>query len=146
VRAAGGCIRRWNAEERFSGCGEPLQSTELDLLYVSPSGWAAGDLLDRLGQHKLALFRNDEAHASPKWGHDFRPDYLQSSELAGRFPAVPGCTHRPPRPRTRAGSWTRLGLEGERVFTASFDRPNIRLPAANKDDAKRAQLLAFLGD
>jgi len=134
-----------NAEES-SAVWRALQSNELDLLYVSPERLAAGDLLDRLGQHKLALFAIDEAHCVSQWGHDFRPDYLQLSELAARFPAVPRLALTATAdPRTRAEIVTRLGLEAGRVFTASFDRPNIRYLLRNKDDAK-AQLLAFLGD
>ncbi|NQV11278.1 MAG: DNA helicase RecQ [Cyanobacteria bacterium] len=121
-----------------------LQADNLDLLYVSPERLAAGDLLDRLGQRKLALFAIDEAHCVSQWGHDFRPEYLQLAVLAQRFPSVPRLALTATAdPRTRAEIVTRLALEQGRVFTASFDRPNIRYLVRSKDDAK-AQLLSFL--
>ena len=116
----------------------------LDLLYVAPERLLAGDLLEQLGQRPLALFAIDEAHCVSQWGHDFRPEYLQLAELARRFPSVPRLALTATAdPRTRDEIVARLALEEGRVFTASFDRPNIRYLLRPKDDA-RSQLLAFL--
>jgi ATP-dependent DNA helicase RecQ len=121
-----------------------LNEGDLDLLYVAPERLLAGDLLDRLGQRALALFAIDEAHCVSQWGHDFRPEYLQLAVLAKRFPLVPRLALTATAdPRTRDEIVARLALQEGRVFTASFDRPNIRYLLRPKDEA-RSQLLVFL--
>ncbi len=142
VRAA--ALHSALAPEESSAIWRAFQAQDLDLLYVSPERLLAGDLLDRLAERSLALFAIDEAHCVSQWGHDFRPDYLQLVELATRFPQVPRLALTATAdPRTRDEIVARLALEQGRVFTASFDRANIRYLLRDKDEAK-AQLLAFL--
>ncbi|PID80055.1 hypothetical protein CSB20_08460 [bacterium DOLZORAL124_64_63] len=92
----------------------------------------------------LSLIAIDEAHCISRWGHDFRPEYLQLDTLRRRWPQVPllACTATADA-RTRREILTKLSLEEGRVFIASFDRPNIRYRIAPKRDEKR-QLLAFI--
>ncbi len=92
----------------------------------------------------LALFAIDEAHCVSQWGHDFRAEYLQLSQLHERFPSIPRLaltatadTH------TRADIVERLQLHEARLFIASFDRPNIRYTLVERDNA-RQQLLRFI--
>jgi ATP-dependent DNA helicase RecQ len=121
-----------------------LQAGRLDLLYVSPERLLGGDLIERLAQLPLALFAIDEAHCVSQWGHDFRPDYLQLAVLAERFGSVPRIALTATAdPRTRAEIVARLNLERAAVFTASFDRPNIRYLLRDKIEPRR-QLLDFL--
>ena len=142
VRAA--ALHSALAAQESSAIWRALQAQSLDLLYVSPERLPAGDLLERLAERPLALFAIDEAHCVSQWGHDFRPEYLQLAELAARFPQVPRLALTATAdPRTRDEIVARLALEQGRVFTASFDRPNIRYLLRDKDDAK-AQLLTFL--
>ena len=123
-----------------------LGGGRLDLLYVSPERLLHGDLLERLGEQRLALFAIDEAHCVSQWGHDFRPEYIQLGLLADRFAAVPRLALTATAdPRTRQEIVQRLRLERGEVFLASFDRPNIRYLLRPKQDA-RAQLLRFLED
>jgi ATP-dependent DNA helicase RecQ len=46
---------------------------------------------------------------------------------------------------TREEIVRRLGLDGARIFVASFDRPNIRYAVVERDNPRK-QLLAFLAD
>jgi ATP-dependent DNA helicase RecQ len=102
--------------------------------------------LDRLEQLPLALFAIDEAHCVSQWGHDFRPEYLRLAVLAERFASIPRLALTATAdPRTREEIRERLQLQQDRVFLASFDRPNIRYLLRDKDEA-RSQLLAFLAD
>jgi ATP-dependent DNA helicase RecQ len=123
-----------------------LEQGELDLLYVSPERLLSPGFLDRLEQLPLALFAIDEAHCVSQWGHDFRPEYLQLAVLAERFASIPRLALTATAdPRTREEIRERLQLQQDRVFLASFDRPNIRYLLRDKYEA-RSQLLAFLAD
>jgi ATP-dependent DNA helicase RecQ len=123
-----------------------LATGELDLLYVSPERLLAGDLLEQLARRPIALFAIDEAHCVSQWGHDFRPEYRQLAVLAERFTSVPRLALTATAdPRTQADIVRQLALEQGRVFTASFDRPNIRYLLRPKEESGR-QLLAFLED
>jgi ATP-dependent DNA helicase RecQ len=123
-----------------------LEQGELDLLYVSPERLLSPGFLDRLETLPLALFAIDEAHCVSQWGHDFRPEYLQLAVLAERFAAIPRLALTATAdPRTREEIRERLQLQQDRVFLASFDRPNIRYLLRDKDEA-RGQLLAFLAE
>jgi ATP-dependent DNA helicase RecQ len=121
-----------------------LEAGRLDLLYVAPERLMMPRMLELLARSKLALFAIDEAHCVSQWGHDFRPEYLQLSVLHERFPAVPRIALTATAdPQTRGEIIRRLALENARVFTSSFDRPNIRYTIVEKLDA-RSQLLRFI--
>jgi ATP-dependent DNA helicase RecQ len=116
------------------------------MLYVAPERLTTSRCLDLLDRAQLALFAIDEAHCVSQWGHDFRPEYLQLSLLHERYPQIPRVALTATAdPQTRAEIIARLGLADARVFTSSFDRPNIRYTIVDKEDA-RAQLLRFIED
>ncbi|MGH7001961.1 MAG: RecQ family ATP-dependent DNA helicase, partial [Stellaceae bacterium] len=121
-----------------------MRQGALDLVYVAPERLLTPRCLDLLSRTEIALFAIDEAHCVSQWGHDFRPEYFQLSVLHERFPAVPriALTATADRP-TRGDIVERLALGNARIFSAGFDRPNIRYRVVPKMDAK-AQLLAFL--
>ncbi|MGH8747356.1 MAG: DNA helicase RecQ, partial [Burkholderiales bacterium] len=121
-----------------------LAAGELDLLYVAPERALTPRCLALLARSRIALLAIDEAHCVSQWGHDFRPEYLQLSQLHERLPQVPRIALTATAdPQTRAEIITRLTLGEARVFVSSFDRPNIRYAIVDKVDP-RAQLLAFI--
>jgi len=123
-----------------------LRSGELDLLYVAPERLLMDSTLELLSQATLALFAIDEAHCVSQWGHDFREEYLALSILHERFPHVPriALTATADEP-TRKEISERLKLQKARVFSAGFDRPNIRYQIVVKDNPRK-QLLGFLNE
>ncbi|MEU3630155.1 DNA helicase RecQ [Streptomyces fradiae] len=117
---------------------------ELDLLYLAPERLRVDATLRLLERGTIALFAIDEAHCVAQWGHDFRPDYLQLSQLHERWPDVPRIALTATATRaTHAEIAARLKLQDARHFVASFDRPNIQYRIAPKNEPRK-QLLALL--
>ena len=142
VRAA--CLNSSLPYEEVLEVEAALRHGRLDLLYAAPERLLGERTLDLLAGLDLALFAIDEAHCVSQWGHDFRPDYLQLSELHERFPNVPriALTATADEP-TRREIVERLVLDGARIFVSDFDRPNIRYAVTPKSNA-REQLRRFL--
>ena len=114
------------------------------LLYVSPERLLLDGTLDWLSRMNLALFAIDEAHCVSQWGHHFRPEYRGLSVLAERFPGVPRLALTATAdPRTAEDIRGQLGLLEDPVFRGGFDRPNILITAAPREQ-ERSQLRAFI--
>jgi ATP-dependent DNA helicase, RecQ family len=121
-----------------------LRRGELDLLYVAPERVATPGFANMLADTRIALFAIDEAHCVSQWGHDFRPEYRELIHLVELFPGVPRIALTATAdPTTREDIIERLGLDQARVFTTSFDRPNISYSIVERDKP-REQLLEFL--
>ncbi|MFO1117526.1 MAG: DNA helicase RecQ [Beijerinckiaceae bacterium] len=123
---------------------QSLRAGELRLLFVSPERLAMDGLiaeLRRAGPRRLAI---DEAHCVSEWGHDFRPEYRQIGAAAEALGGVQvaGFTATADR-ATRLDIAQKLFAGQPQVFLHSFDRPNIELNFAPKDQPRR-QLLRFL--
>lgn len=121
-----------------------LHAGELDLLYIAPERLLTDSFLERLNEIPIGLFAIDEAHCISQWGHDFRPEYTQLSQLRKLFPEVPVIaltataeTH------TRKDILHSLGIAPDREFVSGFDRPNIRYTVVDKNKPEQ-QLQSFL--
>ncbi|MFO1107472.1 MAG: DNA helicase RecQ [Amaricoccus sp.] len=149
LRAAGvsaGALTSGNSPEDNEAVFGAIDRGELKLLYIAPERLAspgAGALMKRLDVTLLAV---DEAHCVSQWGHDFRPDYLRIGALRALLGGVQTVALTATADaETRAEIVARLFGEGKPLtFLRGFDRPNLSLAFAAKDNPRK-QILDFVG-
>jgi ATP-dependent DNA helicase RecQ len=141
---AAASLNSMNSESEATEAWARLNSGELRLLFVSPerlSGEGLVARLRRLGVTRLAI---DEAHCVSQWGHDFRPEYrllAKTREALGNVP-VTALTATADR-QTREDIAQQLFPRPPHLVVHSFDRPNLKLAFAPKDQPRR-QIADFL--
>jgi ATP-dependent DNA helicase RecQ len=105
-----------------------LGQGKVDLLYLAPEKLLSGDFITQLDKWNVTLFAIDEAHCISNWGHDFRPEYSQLSQLKEKFPDIPMVALTATADKiTRDDIVLQLSLKDPRILVASFDRPNLSL-------------------
>lgn len=119
-------------------------SGETRLLYLSPERLMTDTMLAALRKLPVRLIAIDEAHCISQWGPAFRPDYETLSCLREKFRGIPIMALTATADEsTRTDIIARLfGGKAEQIVLG-FDRPNIMLKVAAKQDWKQ-QLLAFI--
>jgi ATP-dependent DNA helicase RecQ len=117
--------------ERLRG----LHNGKFRLLYVAPERLMLSGFLEDLKRWNVQLIAIDEAHCISEWGHDFRPEYRQISQLRQHFPEVPFMALTATATgRVREDIVNHLQLREPKCYVASFNRPNLtyRVIAKNK--------------
>ncbi|GAA5521969.1 DNA helicase RecQ [Aliifodinibius salicampi] len=121
-----------------------LKRGEVKMLYLAPETLLMPKTRELLSTQDIDLFTIDEAHCISEWGHDFRPEYRQLTEVRKDFPeATCLALTATATPRVRKDIKKILKLDDSETFLASFDRKNLFLKVADKDDPLE-QTLDFL--
>jgi len=121
-----------------------VQAGETRLLYLAPERLMTQRMLDALARLDIRLIAVDEAHCISQWGPAFRPEYEQLSRLQGLFPKAPIIALTATADEaTRRDIAQRLFAGKVETLVLGFDRPNIKLSVAARDDGPR-QLLDFI--
>ncbi|MBI1171032.1 DNA helicase RecQ [bacterium] len=146
LKAAGveaGALTSGNTEDETEEVFGALDAGRLKLLYLAPERLASAGTSAMLRRVGVSMIAVDEAHCVSQWGHDFRPDYLRIGELRRALGVPLAAFTATADAETRAEIVTRL-FDGEPpvTFLRGFDRPNIRLAFAVKDNP-RDQILRY---
>jgi ATP-dependent DNA helicase RecQ len=121
-----------------------LKTGDMRLLYVSPERLAMNGFAETLSRLNVTRLAIDEAHCISQWGHDFRPEYRVLPTIRERLgrPPVMALTATADK-ATRADIAAALFCAQPLTFVHSFDRPNLALAFAPKDQPRR-QIADFL--
>jgi ATP-dependent DNA helicase RecQ len=133
-----------SSEEESADTWRQIRDGTLKLLFVSPERLAMDGLTEALSRGKISRVAVDEAHCICEWGHDFRPEYRlirQGVEKLGAVQAIAFTATADAAMREEIAE--RLFDRQPKIFLHSFDRPNISLSFAAKDQPRK-QLLRFL--
>ncbi|WP_319825369.1 DNA helicase RecQ [Thalassovita sp.] len=146
LREAGveaGALTSGNTQEETEAVWQALEDQRLKLLYIAPERLSTGSALGMLRRIGVTLIAVDEAHCVSQWGHDFRPDYLRIGELRRALDVPLAAFTATADAETRAEIVDRL-FDGQppQTFLRGFDRPNIHLAFAAKNNP-RQQILNF---
>ncbi len=146
LQAAGvpaGALTSGNTAEETDRVWEELEAGDLKLLYIAPERLAAGSSMGMLRRIGVSLIAVDEAHCVSQWGHDFRPDYLRIGDLRRALDVPLAAFTATADAETRAEIVRKLFDGAEpRTFLHGFDRPNLHLAFAAKDQPRK-QILNF---
>ena len=146
LREAGveaGALTSGSTDDEVEEVFAALDEGRLKLLYMAPERLAAAATLPLLRRARVTQIAVDEAHCVSQWGHDFRPDYLRIGDLRRTLNVPLAAFTATADEETRGEIVTRLfdGVAPE-TFLRGFDRPNIHLAFAAKDNP-RDQILRF---
>jgi ATP-dependent DNA helicase RecQ len=125
-----------------------LRQGRYRLLYVAPErlvGESGEGAIWALSATPVSFIAVDEAHCISQWGHDFRPEYRQLSELRQAIPAASmHAFTATATARVRRDIVSQLGLRDAIQLVGSFDRPNLVYRVLPRANLKR-QILNVLG-
>ncbi len=134
-----------NADERRRVL-RALAAGELKLLYVSPERLALPHFHDLLRGIEVGFVAIDEAHCVVRWGHEFRPAYLEIEPFLRMLqpPHIAAFTATAtPELRDKLGSV--LGLTDPELYVRGFFRSNLHLTEErHQSDADRLDRLRDL--
>src|SRR5205809_2550192 len=115
------------------------------LLFVSPERLVMPSFQRLLRQIDVRTFAIDEAHCISHWGHDFRPEYRQLSQLKEQFPnaSVHAYTATATE-RVRRDIVAQLHLKDPDILVGDFDRPNLTYRVVPRERDQLRQVLDVL--
>lgn len=95
-------------------------------LYVSPERLQTELFRERIKQMNVNLIAIDEAHCISQWGYDFRPSYLQITNLREILPDVPMLAlTATATPEVVEDIQEKLNFKEKNVLQKSFERKNL---------------------
>lgn len=114
---------------------------KMKFLYLSPERIQTDLFRERVKKMDVNLIAVDEAHCISQWGHDFRPAYLQISELRELLPDVPliALTATATK-KVKADIASNLKLHNPGLFAKSFARENLSFVSRQAENKEKLLL------
>lgn len=108
---------------------------QIKFLYLSPERLYNDMVRERIRFMKVNLFAIDEAHCISQWGYDFRPPYLELSQLKELHPNVPFLAlTATATEQVIADIQEKLKFPVQNVYVKSFLRDNLGYMAIEEED------------
>jgi ATP-dependent DNA helicase RecQ len=115
-------------------------------LYLSPERLLTDIFIERVKKMNVNLVAIDEAHCISQWGYDFRPTYMQISELRLLLPEVPFIAlTASATEKVKKDIAEKLTLRNVRIFQKSYERKNLSYSVLFAED-KEKKMLEILGN
>ncbi len=136
----------------YSGMSYDKQRVALDnclygpyhFLYCSPERLESEEFRKRLADLPVGLIAVDEAHCISQWGYDFRPSYLNISEVRKLLPDVPVLAlTATATPETIDDIQDKLAFRKKNVLRKSFHRENL-IYVVRRTEKKEEQVAHIL--
>ena len=113
-------------------------------LYISPERLQTPMARERIKRMNINLLAVDEAHCVSQWGYDFRPPYLQITDIRKLIPKVPVLAlTATATSEVLVDIQDKLGFQAPNVFRQSFVRSNLSYSVLY-EDKKREKLIDIL--
>jgi len=117
---------------------------KIKFLYIAPERLHSDLVKERIRYMKVNLFAIDEAHCISQWGYDFRPSYLQLSQLRELHPKVPVLAlTATATPRVIEDIQQQLCFTAPNVLKTSFARFNLAYMALDEEN-KMGRMLRII--
>lgn len=101
-------------------------ANQIKFLYLSPERLKTELFIHQIKGINVNLIAVDEAHCISQWGYDFRPAYLEISEIRNLLPDTPILAlTASATPKVVKDIQEKLKFEKENVFSKSFFRDNL---------------------
>ncbi len=130
--------------EEYQNNVNAIINDDVKLLYLAPETLMMNRTIELLKSRKVSCFTIDEAHCISEWGHDFRPEYRQITEVRDMFPqSICIALTATATEKVREDIKQTLNFQKSCEFISSFNRKKLFLKIVEKNDPK-SQLLDFL--
>ncbi len=136
VGIAAACINSMQTQREKSDVANRIRRRDLKLLYIAPERLVQSGTINFLRDAAVSFVAVDEAHCISQWGHDFRPEYRQLSQLKDVLPGISihGYTATATE-QVRRDIVEQLKLLNPEILVGSFDRPNLQYRVERRFDA-----------
>lgn len=122
---------------------------QYDLVYLSPERISEPEFIQFARSLNIRLIAIDEAHCISRWGHDFRPSYLQIIDFINALDKRPvvGAFTATATKKVQEDIINQLQLHNPKIVTASYDRPNLFFEVRDlKPTEKRRFIIQYAKD